>query len=236
MNIIVLGMSAHETWFAERLTSQGFAITQANPQTREQFTRLGVSAGLLFEDILLDSGQSGLAVRQQLSERLHPLHYAELAGSWISAGRQYGFPLYAGSPASLRPRLKPVLDALAPQANAWLYCGPPGSGRYAAQVMDALSMAWVLACQAGWAQPGDPPTPPDWNAFFKQQQQLTNKLLQYARNYLSHFPLETVSTAELAWSALDVGISRQEHFSANLARLLILVLNQPSPPDSQPSG
>jgi hypothetical protein len=152
-----------------------------------------------------------------------------MAGPWQAFGQQFGFVLFVGAQPETRETLAPILDALAPQAGSWLACGPAASGRFAAQIFDALTMACALASNAGWSTPGQTPQTPDWGAFFLQQQTLADKLLALAQLYLSLYPDEPDPHADDPWqqlAAFSQPPSQQAHFSANLARLIVLALTQ----------
>ncbi|WP_215777612.1 6-phosphogluconate dehydrogenase [Paludibacterium sp. B53371] len=233
MKITVLGNAEHDQWFARRLQARGFAVSMAH-QSEHPFTHLaGAQAGpgLLADSVLIDTGPGSIEARHRMAAHCSEagLGYAELAGQWQALGVPFGFALFVGTDPDTRDALTPLLDALAPQAGAWLPAGPAASARFAAQVFDALSMACALACQAGWSQPGQLPHTPDWGAFFLQQQQLADKLLALSQHYLSLFPDETGAESQDPWQQLahfSHPPREQEHFSANLARLIVLALSQ----------
>ncbi|TDR82655.1 6-phosphogluconate dehydrogenase [Paludibacterium purpuratum] len=231
MKITVLGSTEHDQWFARRLLAHGFEVSEAS-QSEHPFTRAtggNAGPGLLADRHLIDTGASGIEARHHLASdcRDAGFGYAEIAGPWQAFGQQYGFALFIGAAPETLDTLTPLFDALAPQAGAWLPCGPAGAGRFAAQIFDALSMACALACQAGWSTPGHTPQPPDWGAFFLQQQVLADKLLALSQLYLSLYP-ET-EEAESPWqqlAAFSQPPRQQAHFAANLARLITLALTQ----------
>lgn len=230
MTIIALGSLEHNTWFCHRLSQRGLAVRSGEdsgthlPGLLKQVN----FAGLLSGNCLIDTGNSSLAERHELARLClgQGLEYAELSGHWLRLGEEHGFPLFVGTQATTRPHLQPILDALAPQASAWLYCGPPGAACYTSRIFDALSLVCALAIKAGWASPGTAPQAPDWATFFAEQQILSDKLLEISRLYLSFHP----ETTELdPWQQLkefNQTPSQQLHFAANLARLIVLALGQ----------
>lgn len=184
-------------------------------------------SGLMLDGLLIDTDNSGLITRLQLARtcQQHGLAYAELAGHWVSLGVQFGFPLFVGTRLENRQRLLPLLDQLAPQAGAWLYCGPPGAACYASRVFDALAQVGALIYRAGWSQPDATPTAPDWQAFFAQQSMLAEKLLQLSELYLSLHPEHADLDLQQSLSDFSQPPVLQSHFSANLARLIVLALS-----------
>lgn len=230
MNITLLGSAPHLQWFARRLSDHGFAITEAQIPPYSLMERMGQGwqSGILFDDLLIDTGPTPLTGRVDRAHacRAAGLAYAELAGHWLEPGTELGFAVFAGATSADRDRLRPLLDALAPRAGAWLFCGPPGGGCYAAHTFDALTSAAALAMQAGWTCPGTPLQPPDWGAFFRQQEELATRLLGWARLYLTLYPdlPELDPWAQLA--RFSAPPTAQAHFSANLARLIVLALGQ----------
>lgn len=228
MKISTLGSHEHTRWFARRLSEQGWSVREGSPPAglsvalpRQDY------AGLLLGKLLIDTDNSGLITRQQLAATClqHGLGYAELAGHWVSLGVQFGFPLFVGCSLQNRLQLQPLLDQLAPQAGAWLYCGPPGAACYASRVFDALAQVGALIYQAGWSQPGSTPVAPDWEAFFAQQSMLAERLLQLSVLYLSLHPEQADLDLQQSLSAFSQPPTLQSHFSANLARLLVLALS-----------
>lgn len=230
MKITALGLNAHNAWFARRLARQGFVVdTEISlPAALRKPLAQAEWTGLLVDNILVDTGSTGLVQRHQLAAQCpqHGWAYAELAGHWLSLGVEHGFPLFVGTHANTRDQLQPVLNALAPQAGIWLYCGPAGGGCYASRIFDAISVIYVLALKAGWPAPGETPRPLDWNAFFSQQQDLANRLLQLSELYLSFHPEMTELDVGQQLAAFSLPPALQTHFSANLARLIVLSLGQ----------
>lgn len=231
MKISTLGTHEHNAWFAGRLAGRGFAVHTGDTGYTALLDRIdqpGWSGGLIVEDILIDLGTSSVLHRHELAARCQAmgLGYAELAGPWISIGERYGFPLFIGGTPEVNLRLHPLFDALAPQAGAWLHCGPAGGGYYAAKVFDALGMAWVLAMPDGWPEPGAPLKAPDWTAFFSKQQELANRLLAFSQLYLSFHPEAIELDPRQQLASFNHPPQQQAHFSANLARLIVLALGQ----------
>jgi len=230
VKITALGLNAHNAWFARRLAQQGFVVDSEISLPAALCKQLALEewSGLLVDNILVDTGSTGLLQRHQLAAQCphHGWAYAELAGHWLNLGVEHGFPLFAGTNADTRDQLQPVLNALAPQAGAWLYCGPAGSGCYASRIFDAISVIYVLALKAGWPAPGEAPRPLDWNAFFSQQQDLANRLLELSELYLSLHSETTALNAEQQLAAFSLPPALQTHFAANLARLIVLSLGQ----------
>ncbi|RKQ63028.1 hypothetical protein C8E02_0042 [Vogesella indigofera] len=147
----------------------------------------------------------------------------ELAVTPHPAARQYGFMLFVGCTPALREQARPLLDALAPAAGAWLWCGPRGAGRFCQRVFDAfLYINGPLLREA--MQHGQ--TQPDWAAFFTSQLQLGQQLLALAQQYRR--AQHDDSQPEL--SALLQEFARppllHSHYALTLARLLELGLAQ----------
>jgi len=225
VKITVLGNADSDQWFAHRLAARGFDVAPAAPPSPEQ----GIVAGLLADRIVVDTGPGSIDTRHQRAEhcRRTGWGYAEMAGPWQPLGQQFGFPLFVGADTDTRAALTPLFDALAPQAGAWLPCGPAASGRFAAQIFNALTMACALACQAGWSTPGQTLHTPDWGAFFLQQRTLADKLLALSQRYLALYPDDAAT--DDPWqqlAAFSQPPRQQPHFSASLARLIVLALTQ----------
>jgi hypothetical protein len=231
VKICVLGSLSHNNWFAQRLLERGFAI-DARASSAARLHALGhISAGLLVDNILVDTDTVGLKARHELARCCahQGLGYSEWAGHWLIPGVEQGFQLFTGSDVRQRDLLLPVLDALAPVPGAWLYCGPAGAGYYAAKVFDALTMAYTEAIKAvlpdlqqGVLQA------PDWQHFFRQQQQLAQKILQFSELYLSLNPQEITLDPWQQLQAFALPPRLQGHFSANLAHLMVLALGRHS--------
>ena len=233
MNITLLGTAPHLQWFASRLSGGGLHVEtmQMPPFVHRERIGPGWHSGLMIGDLLVDTGPSALTQRFARAKRCRQggLDYAELAGHWLEPGTRFGFPLFLGCAPEARERLQPVLDLLAPQAGAWLFCGPAGGGCYAATTFDALASAAALAARAGYPVPGEAPHPPDWSVFFRQQTELAARLLEWAQLYLAHIPADDPGPAIDPWALLarfGEPPATQAHFAANLARLVMLALGQ----------
>jgi hypothetical protein len=184
-------------------------------------------SGMLVEEVLIDTGTHGLSERCALAARCARagLGYCEWDGQWLSPGVEFGFQLFTGSRDEERDRLRPVLDALAPFPGAWLYCGPQGAGYFAAKVFDALTMAYTLALREPWPSAENGMLrAPDWGVFFSEQQLLADKLLQFSHRYLALYPESAYVDVSAVLEAFNCAPAFQAHFSANLARLIVLAL------------
>jgi hypothetical protein len=228
VKIAVVGACEHNDWFARRLSERGLPVDVDGTLPLPDLKRLlgQTWSGLVVNNMLVDTGATSMVQRHVLASTLHALgiEYAELSGQWLHHGTEFGFAIFTGINAAHRTQLAPLLDALAPQPGAWLHCGPPGSGCYASRIFDALAMACVLALRAGWSGPGEPTRAPDWIAFFSQQKVLADKLLELSRLYLSLHPAHPVKDPWKQLESFSQPPMHQEHFSANLARLLVLAL------------
>jgi hypothetical protein len=229
VKITALGQHAHTTWFIHRLQAQGIQVAQTEtlPGVLQQQLQGAEWSGLLVDDILLDTASSGLTQRRQLAEqcRQQNVCYAEMAGNWLSYGVQHGFPLFVGAQRDSMTRLQPLFDLLAPQNGIWLYCGPAGAGYYVARTFAALSQT-AIALQSHWSVTSPVARAVDWQDFLQKQQQLAGKLLQLARLYLSGVDETAAPDPWIQLQAFSQPPCTQAHFAGNLARLIVLALEQ----------
>jgi len=230
VKITALGHHTHLGWFIHRLQAQGVQVEQTDVRA-EQLYRIPEMAqwsGLIVDDILLDCNSKGLVSRRHLASLCHQQGriYAEMAGHWLDYGIQHGFPLFIGAKPETVTRLQPLLDLLAPRRSVWLYCGPAGAGYYAARTLGALSQAAALAFQTCWSASTPAIRSVDWQAFMENQQQLLEKLDQLARLYLSEWKENEQPSPWEQLQAFSLPPRTQAHFAGNLARLIVLTLEQ----------
>ncbi|MEQ6291975.1 hypothetical protein ACFPAG_15325 [Vogesella sp. GCM10023246] len=146
----------------------------------------------------------------------------ELNSPWLPPQASSGFALLVAGQRQALQQAQPLLDALAPQAGGWLYCGPLGAASFCRRVFDALfylSGPLLLQAAASGQQ-----TPIDWPALLLQQQELLQQLAALSRDYLQQQG-EDAATADEQWQVLDDFRQpplQQQHFARNLARLLLL--------------
>lgn len=146
----------------------------------------------------------------------------ELNSPWLPPQAGSGFALLVGGQREALQQAQPLLDALAPQAGSWLYCGPLGAASFCRRVFDALFyLSGPLLLQT--ATSGQSATI-DWPSLLLQQQQLLQQLAALSRDYLQQQG-ETPATADEQWQVLNDFRQpplQQQHFARNLARLLLL--------------
>lgn len=136
---------------------------------------------------------------------------------------QYGFMLFVGGTPEQCQQAKPLLDALAPAPDAWLWCGPPGAGQFCRRVFDVF--IYLNGPILGEMR-HDSQLLPDWQRFFAQQLTLAGQLLALAQQYRR--AQQDENTPELLTLLQDFARppAQQPHYALTLARLLDVGLSQ----------
>ncbi|MFC3533383.1 6-phosphogluconate dehydrogenase [Vogesella facilis] len=146
----------------------------------------------------------------------------ELNSPWLPPQAGSGFALLVAGQRQALQQARPLLDALAPQAGGWLYCGPLGAASFCRRVFDALFYLSgpLLLQQAASGQP----LPIDWPGLLLQQQELLQQLAALSRDYLQQQGDSAAANGE-PWQVLDdfrQPPQQQQHFARSLAHLLLL--------------
>ncbi|NWK76941.1 hypothetical protein [Aquitalea sp. LB_tupeE] len=218
------GISPQLHWTCQRLLAAGLPcqVPEESPLWLPADWE-GYLAENCWLDLATDNSQA-LAGRAEHC-RQHGIQLVEVCGSWLPQGESMGFMLLCGSNALPAPAAMQWLDHCAPLPGAWLHCGPCGSARYTHHVMQALQHAWQL----GWQHNPTTAKPQqlDWEALMQQQWQLADKLLQLSQAYLrSHGMAPDPTDSATLRQRFAQPPSRQQHFAANLALLIVLAMQQ----------
>lgn len=171
---------------------------------------------LQWQQLLLYCGCLPLAVTPAANIAL------ELNSPWLPAQPSGSFALLVAGHHQALQQAVPLLNALAPQAGCWLYCGPLGAASFCRRVLDALFYLTgpLLLQTANISRQA-----PDWPSLLLQQKELLQQLAALSRDYLQRQG-EAPATAAEQWQVLDdfrQPAPQQQHFARNLARLLLLL-------------
>jgi len=209
LTVASVGNAPHLSWFGQRLTTQGIAVS-----TMPAPAGLGDWVGLCSGSLCIDTANGLHWTRQQHAARCSALKldYLELAGPWQEQGGQWGFILFVGGDAPALEQARPLLDALAPLPGAWLHCGPAGSASFTAAVFATLSQP--LAALPQLTPERSPHDARDWQALLGKQLETTRRLGQLARDYLTSQGLPEVAPS-LA--------EPPPHYASLLAQLLLVI-------------
>ncbi|SCK18010.1 hypothetical protein [Vogesella sp. LIG4] len=146
----------------------------------------------------------------------------EINSPWLPPQSGNGFALLvAGQPGALE-QARPLLDALALQPGAWLYCGPLGAASFCRRAFDLLFYLSGPLLLQQLPQPDSKLI--DWPTLLLQQQELLQQLAALCQDYLQQQGAAPI-TEQQQWQLLDEfrqPPARQQHFALNLARLLLL--------------
>lgn len=160
-----------------------------------------------------------------LSRQPRPLPDLELNSPWLPLTGEDGFALLVAGPRPALEQAQPLLDALAVQPGAWLYCGPLGAASFCRRVFDVLFyLTGPLLLQQTQSAPQQPL---DWPTLLQQQQLLLGRLAALCRDYLQQQGVDAVHE-EQQWQLLaefQQPPAQQQHFALNLAQLLLLANN-----------
>ena len=173
---------------------------------------------LLWQQLRIHCGTMPLAKPPRLQPDL------EINSPWQPPAGNGGFALLVAGSRPALEQARPLLDALAVQPGAWLYCGPLGAASFCRRVFDVLFyLTGPLLLQQA---PGSS-QPLDWPALLQQQQQLLTQLAALCRDYLQQQGAVVIGEAE-QWQLLaefQQPPAQQQHFALNLAQLLLLANN-----------
>jgi hypothetical protein len=164
------------------------------------------------------------------SDALPPAHDAlEACLLWQPAP---GCPpaLLVGAKPEDHLRSQALLQALAGQDQAWLYCGPFGAAGFCKRVFDGLFYLAGPALAQHASQAHGAAVQIDWVALLQQQQQLADKLAALCRLYLArHGICQLPQDSRHILDCFRQPPQQQTHYALSLATLLAVALASGEP-------
>jgi 6-phosphogluconate dehydrogenase len=102
-------------------------------------------------DLVVDGGNSNFtdSVRRAAALAQHGIAFVDAGVSGGIWGLDEGYCLMLGGPADAVDRLRPALDALAPE-NGWAHVGPSGAGHYVKMVHNGIEYGLLQAYGEGF--------------------------------------------------------------------------------------
>ena len=138
--------------------------------------------------------------------------------------------LLVGAEPLHHQRGQALLQALAGQDQAWLYCGPFGAAGFCKRVFDGLFYLAgpALAQHASMAQGAAVQI--DWLALLQQQQLLADKLAALCRFYLARHGISQLpQDSQQVLDCFRQPPQQQAHYALSLATLLAVALASGEP-------